>query len=195
MDWIHLIFSYVGIFLSLRFADDVADVVDANVHSFHFTNAFLLTVCRTFVFFIIYHLTNSLTLQVTNLVFPNGQPFPVTTLYNATEAESGWQEIASHNGVTIPSGEMKVGRKKTRRINMSLISNRTKRKICQILALDYCCLNIALPEVCSSAGYDDKDADEEDDGDEAVYCAMEKQDDETMEHALTPLVIYPWKDP
>ena len=130
---------------------------------------------------------NSLTLQVANIAFPSGEPFPITTLYNATEAERGWQEIARQKGVTIPSGEMKVGRKKTRRFNMSLISNRTKRKICRIMALDYCCLNIELPEVCRAGN--------EDDGDETVNCAMEKRNNETMQYALTPLVIHPWKDP
>lgn len=148
-----------------------------------------LSFSNKFVFII------SLTLQVPNLVFPTGQPFPITTLYNATEAERGWQEIASFIGVTIPSGEMKVGRKKTRRFNMSLISNRTKRKICRLLALDYCCLNIELPEVCRAGYYDVDIDDEEDSGEEEVYCALEPRNTETMKHALTSLVIHPWKDP
>ena len=127
---------------------------------------------------------HSLNLQISNLVFPTGEPFPITTLYNATEAEKGWQEVASQRGVKIPDGEMTHGRKITRRFNVSKVSNDTKRKICRILALDYCCLNIELPEVCR-----------EDDEDEAVYCAMERRNERTMKYALEPFVIQTWKDP
>jgi len=52
----------------------------------------------------------SLNLQISNLVFTTGEPFPITELYNATTAEKGWQEIASSHGVTIPDGEMTHGR-------------------------------------------------------------------------------------
>merc|ERR1712087_663269 len=85
-----------------------------------------------------------LNLQTGYLVFPTGEPFPLTVLYNATDAERGWQDVASSRGVHIPDGEMTHGRKITRRFNVSLVSNRTKRKICKLLALDYCCLNIEL---------------------------------------------------
>jgi hypothetical protein len=149
---------------------------------------------QCFAFHIAFIVVISLTLQVTNIVFPTGQPFPITSLYNATEAESGWQEIAHQKGVTIPSGEMKVGRKKTRRINMNLLNNQTKRKICRILALDYCCLNIELQEVCR-AGYGDDEYEDQKDGGEAVYCALERRDEKTKAYALTPLVIHPWDDP
>lgn len=128
-----------------------------------------------------------LNMQISNLVFPSGEPFPMTALYNATEAEKGWQEIASKRGVTIPDGDMTHGRKISRRFNVSKVSDGTKRKICRILALDYCCLNIGLPAVCS----DNQGVDE----DESVYCAMEQRDEETMKYALEPLVIHTWKDP
>jgi len=128
-----------------------------------------------------------LNLQISSLVFQTGEPFPITTLYNATEAEKGWQEIASANGVTIPDGEMTHGRKITRRFNLDKVLDTTKRKVCRILALDYCCLNIELPPVCRES----KDGKEDD----AVYCAMEKRNDETMEFSLEPLVIQTWSDP
>jgi hypothetical protein len=89
--------------------------------------------------------------------------------------------------VEIPDGEMTHGRKISRRFNMSMVSDATKRKICRILALDYCCLNIRLPRECSS--------DENNDNDEAVYCAMERRNDVTMKYALESMVIHPWRDP
>ena len=116
-----------------------------------------------------------------------GEPFPVTAIYNSTEAEKGWQEIASSKGVTIPDGEMTHGRKITRRFNVTKVSDDAKRKICRILALDYCCLNIELPDICRG---DDGDQD----GD-AVYCAMQKRNEKTMKYALQKFVLYPWKDP
>lgn len=127
-----------------------------------------------------------LNLQVTNLVFPSGEPMPITTLYNSTKAEKGWQEVAGRRGVNIPDGEMTHGRKITRRFNVSKVTDAAKRKICSILALDYCCLNIELPEVCR---------DDPDGFNDAVYCAMEQRDEELMEFALTPLVIQSWQDP
>ena len=89
----------------------------------------------------------------------------------------------------IPDREMTHGRKISRRFDPGMVSVATKRKICRILALDYCCLNIELPGECSSVGEND-----DDDG-EAVYCAAERRNDETMEHALESMVIHPWRDP
>ena len=127
-----------------------------------------------------------LNLQIGSLVFPTGEPFPITFLYNASEADKGWQEIARQRGVEIPDGGIKHGRKITRRFNVNKVSDGTKRKICRMLALDYCCLNVKLPDVCS-----DEIAGEE----ETVYCAMEKRNEETMQYALEPIVIQAWKDP
>ena len=126
-----------------------------------------------------------LNLQVGNLVFPSGAPLPITALRNATEAERGWQEEARRGGVEIPDGEMTHGRGKTRRFNVSAVARSTRRKICRILALDYCCLNMALPAECQ--GGDDEDG--------GVHCAMERRNDATMAHALTPVVIHAWRDP
>jgi len=126
-----------------------------------------------------------LNLQIGNLVFPTGEPFPVTTLYNATDAEKGWQQVARQRGLEIPDGEMVHGRGKTRRFNVGMVTDATKRKICRILALDYCCFNMELPKECKGNKNEDDD----------VYCAMERKNDKTMEYALTSLVIHTWSDP
>jgi hypothetical protein len=106
-------------------------------------------------------------LQVSNLVFPGGEPIPLTRLYNATDAEKEWQRIAESKGLKIDDGDITHGRKITRRFNVDLVSDATKRKICKLLALDYCCLNIKLPEVCKSDSNDDPNG---------VYCKMRETD-------------------
>ena len=106
-------------------------------------------------------------LQVSNLVFGGtGEPLPVSRLYNATNAEKAWQEIAHSRGVEIDDGDITHGRKITRRINVDMVSKETKRKICKLLALDYCCLNMKLPEVCIANGNNS----------EGVYCKMKETD-------------------
>mmetsp|Transcript_24600 Transcript_24600/g.59303 ORF Transcript_24600/g.59303 Transcript_24600/m.59303 type:complete len:479 (+) Transcript_24600:218-1654(+) len=105
-----------------------------------------------------------LSLQVPHLVDGrDGRPLPISRLYNASEAERGWQDIAEARGVTIPEDGLRMGRKITRRFNVDMVSDATKQKICRLMALDYCCLNIELPSVCRT-----------DEGD-GVYCAMEKK--------------------
>ncbi|KAL7496470.1 hypothetical protein ACHAWT_007150 [Skeletonema menzelii] len=74
-----------------------------------------------------------LNMQTTSLIYESGKPLPITTLYNASEAEKDWQEIASQKGVTISDGEMKHGRHQSRRFDVSKVSEGTQQKICKIL--------------------------------------------------------------
>ena len=118
---------------------------------------------------------NHLKLQVAFLVYnsrSNGEPLPISAIYNASEAEKGWTAISSDHGVEIPKDGMVYGRKNARRFNMNLVSNATKQKICQISALDYCCLNVELPGVCRSKQ-----------GDEDVVCVLEKATDSINKRA------------
>mmetsp|Transcript_5844 Transcript_5844/g.13561 ORF Transcript_5844/g.13561 Transcript_5844/m.13561 type:complete len:85 (+) Transcript_5844:3-257(+) len=80
---------------------------------------------------------------------------------------------------------MTHGRKITRRINVGLVGEETRRKMCRILALDYCCLNIPLPEVCRGKGAGDE---------EEVFCSVEPRKGEEMQYALEDFVIHPWQD-
>ena len=105
-----------------------------------------------------------LTLQVPHLLDgKTGHPLPVSTLYNASEAETGWRDLSNEKGVHIPLNGLEVARSRKRTFNMSLVSNATKQKICRLMALDYCCLNLQLPEVCR--------------GEDGVHCALQKHDD------------------
>ena len=125
-------------------------------------------------------------LQTGNLVFPTGEPLPLTSLYNATKTEERWREVARRKGLNVSeSWKRDHGRAKARRFNKSLVTTATKQKICQMLALDYCCLNVELPVACRGKEHDAG----------GVYCAMERRDNNTMEHALTPVVIHAWRDP
>ena len=132
-----------------------------------------------------------LNLQVSNFVYPTGRPMPLTMIYNSNETEAGWIHIGRRVGVRddIPMDEMTHGRKISRRFNVSDVSIGTKKKICRLMALDYCCLNIELPIDCSN-NYDTDD--DTDDG--TVYCTMERRDETNMEYALTSMVIYPWQN-
>eukprot|EP00984_Skeletonema_dohrnii_P017126 scaffold7729_cov88-Skeletonema_dohrnii-CCMP3373.AAC.2 len=121
-----------------------------------------------------------LNMQTTNLIYETGEPLPMSALYNASNAEKEWQEVASQKGVTIPDGAMKHGRHQSRRFDVSKVSEVTQQKICQLLALDYCCLNFKLPEVCDDVG---------------LYCALEQMEGKRMwkkDDSLN-VVIRPWE--
>jgi hypothetical protein len=120
-----------------------------------------------------------LSAQVSQLVDGrDGRPLPISILYNASEAHRGWQDIANARGVRIPKDGLKAGRMASRRFNLTMVSNSTKQKICRLMALDYCCLNIELPEVCRMS---------EDGG---VYCAMKQHVVRREERGA----IQPWID-
>jgi hypothetical protein len=111
---------------------------------------------------------NHLKLQVAFLLFnskSHGAPLPVSAIYNASSAHEEWGNIAREKGVILHDDEMTHGRKRPRRFNLNLVRNATKQKICKILALDYCCLNLELPDVCRS--YDDASG---------VFCTLEQRD-------------------
>jgi hypothetical protein len=119
-----------------------------------------------------------LSLQVPFLTNPKtGKALPISMLYNASEAEADWASIAKHHGVEIPEDGLIHGRKSPRRFNMDLVTEETKRKICRIVILDYCCLNMELPEVCKS---------DVEDEDGAYSCAVERNGNN--------LHILPWNN-
>lgn len=112
---------------------------------------------------------NHLRLQIAFLVYnsrSNGAPLPVSAIYNASDAHGEWAAIAHEKGVIVANDEMTHGRKTPRRFNLSLVTNATKQRICQLLALDYCCLNMELPEVCRLGDEDEN----------AIFCTLEEKD-------------------
>lgn len=128
-------------------------------------------------------------LQVVNLIDGrNGKPLPMSKLYNVSEAEKGWQELASQRDVTITTGGLKVARKASRKFDVAMVSNTTKQKICRLMALDYCCLNIKLPSICTEDQVGE---------DSAVYCALDRHvidrgNTTEAKNAISELAIHTW---
>jgi hypothetical protein len=116
-----------------------------------------------------------LTLQAPMLSTHNGYPLHITQIYNTTDAESGWKsigrELLGANSSLAQSGSKGVvieGRSYPRRLNSKLVSEETQRRICELTLLDYCCLNLPLPEVCQGAHYKDKNGVERE-----FFCKLE----------------------
>jgi len=119
--------------------------------------------------------------QVTQLVdSKSGEMLPVTVLYNSSRASAELRSIAKAKGVKIPEDGLEAGRVRKRKFDIGSVSVETKRKICRLMALDYCCLNIELPEVCGG------------DLEEAPYCKMDFVEER---HDKRQLKIRPWDDP
>lgn len=98
-----------------------------------------------------------LVLQVPFLSSPNGIAFHVTQIYNTTDSESGWKRIAKQflgSEDVIETGKVIEGRSYPRRFNSKLVSEATQQRICELTLIDYCCLNLPLPEVCRGKHYD-----------------------------------------
>ena len=106
-----------------------------------------------------------LALQVPLLSNVNdGRSLYITELHNTSNSESDWNTIAQRyigeetilqnakkniKGDTKESGGVIQGRSYPRRFNKTLVSDLTERRICELVLLDYCCLNFPLPSVCS----------------------------------------------
>ena len=101
-----------------------------------------------------------------------GLPVRVTEIFNTETATKSWEDIVSRYGETLPESENLNGRATPRRFNPTFVSIEAKRKICQIAAIDYCCLNLKLPTECS----DD------------VSCALDVDEQGAYR-------IQPWKHP
>mmetsp|Transcript_15869 Transcript_15869/g.34179 ORF Transcript_15869/g.34179 Transcript_15869/m.34179 type:complete len:174 (-) Transcript_15869:71-592(-) len=102
----------------------------------------------------------SLTLQVPMMSMTNGRPLHMTQIYNTTDSEGGWKHIAKQflgEGGFGKKGKEKsdviAGRSYPRRFNSGLVSVETQRRICELSLLDYCCLNLPLPDVCKGQHY------------------------------------------
>jgi len=89
-----------------------------------------------------------LVLQVPLMSTSSGEPLHITQLYNTTDAKRSWERIAEKYNVTLGSKGVIKGRSYPRRFKSELVSKEIQRRICELTLLDYCCLNLPLPEVC-----------------------------------------------
>lgn len=102
-------------------------------------------------------------LQVTRLSNRDtGKPRRVSTIYKSEDTLSFWTRKARKlGGGALPDETRKVNaRSAPRRFNSSLVSLETKRRICRLSAIDYCCLNLELPPECEGS----------------VTCSLDKND-------------------
>ncbi|KAL3827002.1 hypothetical protein ACHAXA_000066 [Cyclostephanos tholiformis] len=124
-----------------------------------------------------------MTLQVPMLSSTNGMPLHVTQIYNTTDSEGGWRAIArqflGENSTLGKGGDGKdgggeggviSGRSYPRRFDSGLVSVETQRRICFLVLIDYCCLNLPLPAVCKGRHY--KSAD--DDVNRQLFCILDR---------------------
>lgn len=73
-------------------------------------------------------------------------------IYDVPDMDSVFDEFFAERGMDITSYDAEYKKivpytKKTH-LDMSRVSRQAKRKICQLSALDYCCLNFPLPQEC-----------------------------------------------
>ena len=103
-----------------------------------------------------------LTLQVPMMSSIDGMPLHMTQVYNTSDSKEGWKRIANQFlGEDATPGEddgskdggVISGRSYPRRFNSDLVSIPTQRRICELALLDYCCLNLKLPDVCKGAHF------------------------------------------
>lgn len=80
-----------------------------------------------------------------------GKMFRIDEIHDIRNSDIAWKSIATRFGVddaTISSALIR-GRSYPRRFNTTLVSEQSVQRICRYAALDYCCLNFALPPECA----------------------------------------------
>jgi hypothetical protein len=104
-----------------------------------------------------------------------GRPARINEVFRTETSTENWKSIVARYGQLLPESEFLNGRAIPRRFNPKFVSIETKQRICQIAAIDYCCLNLKLPMECDDEGVD-------------VSCALDK--DEGGDYR-----IQPWSHP
>eukprot|EP00804_Cyclotella_cryptica_P008024 CCRYP_004534-RA/>CCRYP_004534-RA protein AED:0.09 eAED:-0.02 QI:0/0.5/0.33/1/0.5/0.66/3/250/523 len=89
-----------------------------------------------------------------------GRPKRIDEIYHTTSIMKDWEYIANFYGESIPDEGEFQARSAPRRFNTSRVSLATKQRICQLSAIDYCCLNLKLPEECDRSEVD-------------IFCSLE----------------------
>jgi len=91
-----------------------------------------------------------LAMQAPILSHSTGMPYRVDYIGDVRHMQEDWDKIGKELGVS----EVSVlrGRAYPRRMNTSYVSTTTYERMCRIAAIDYCCLNFALPPQCKDSG-------------------------------------------
>jgi hypothetical protein len=129
-----------------------------------------------------------MTLQVPMLMSNDGTPLRVTQIYNTTDSDGAWRRIAREflgENATLLGGEegdgrdgggegVISGRSYPRRFNSDLVSVETQRRICELVLIDYCCLNLPLPDVCKGRHYRNPDSGDNG-GKRDLFCVLDRK--------------------
>jgi len=93
---------------------------------------------------------NHLELQITSILRPDCPRLDV--IYNLEDVNSVFDKFLTERGMNASSPNFNKKRYQAKlHLNISRVSRKVKRKICQLSALDYCCLNYRLPPDCEGA--------------------------------------------
>lgn len=106
---------------------------------------------------------SKLTIPFLALISVNIFYFLQDEIYNSSSSIESWDYIVNFYEESLPENGIMQARAIPRRFNTSLISLRTKQRICQLSAIDYCCLNMKLPKEC--------DVD-----DLSIFCSLESNE-------------------
>jgi len=118
-----------------------------------------------------------LRLQVLHISNPQtGRARRVDEIYTTENTIDDWKFIVEWFGEELPENGEFQARSVPRRFDTSKVSLETKQRICNLAAIDYCCLNLQLPPECES-------------DDVGVFCALDKSKRDGS------LRIQPWLHP
>ena len=104
-----------------------------------------------------------------------GLPARVDEVFSTEKSAKNWEQIVAKYGQKLPQSDSLNARSIPRRFNTKLVSIETKQRICQISAIDYCCLNMKLPLECRDNKLD-------------ILCTLDKEERGDYR-------IQPWKHP
>lgn len=98
-----------------------------------------------------------------------GRSARIDEVFSTEASVEHWEHIVSRYDKTLPMSDSLFARSVPRRFNPKLVSIETKRRICQLAAIDYCCLNMMLPAECKNVD---------------ISCALDK--DENGDYRIQP---------
>lgn len=93
-----------------------------------------------------------LRLQLPRLYNPKSQrTIPLDAVFDTKTMQQNFEALAQQVDATKPEEVIRAYDRGDRRINMTSLSMASRREICQLAAIDYCCLNYELPPECEDS--------------------------------------------
>jgi hypothetical protein len=80
-----------------------------------------------------------------------GRTISLNSLYDSNNMNASFEEIGTKIGIEDDIPVVHAYDRGNKRMNFERVSYATQRKICQLSAIDYCCLNYELPPQCEGA--------------------------------------------